>query len=61
MPRFGEIETWKHWVEASQQSGHLTKWEESFLESVSEQIEEHGSLSERQAEILERIYVEKSR
>jgi hypothetical protein len=37
----------------------LTKWEEGFLESISDQLERTGSLSERQAEILERIYTEK--
>lgn len=38
----------------------LSKWEEDFVESVSEQFERRGSLSDRQAEILERIYAEKT-
>ena len=41
-------------------SRELTKWEEDFIASVTEQFEERGSLSERQAEVLERIYAEKT-
>jgi hypothetical protein len=38
----------------------LTKWEESFMESITDQFERTGRLSERQIEILERIYAEKT-
>jgi len=38
----------------------LTKWEEDFISSVTEQFKIRNSLSERQIEILERIYTEKS-
>ncbi len=38
----------------------LTKWEESFLASVTDQYECSGSLSERQFEILEHLWVEKT-
>lgn len=41
-------------------SKDLTKWEENFLESISEQFEQSKSLSERQLEILQRIYDEKT-
>lgn len=41
-------------------SRELTEWEETFLESVREQFEQRWRLSERQAEILERIYAEKT-
>lgn len=41
-------------------SKELTKWEENFLESIAEQFETKGSLSERQQEILDRIYSEKT-
>jgi hypothetical protein len=41
-------------------SRELTKWEEGFVESVREQFLERGSLSDRQTEILERIYAEKT-
>lgn len=38
----------------------LTKWEEEFLTSINEQFEQRGTLSDRQFEILERIYAEKT-
>jgi hypothetical protein len=38
----------------------LSKWEDNFLDSIREQFEERGSLSDRQFEILERIYAEKT-
>ena len=34
----------------------LTEWERNFVESVSEQLDRRGDLSDKQAEILERIY-----
>ena len=38
----------------------LSAWEENFVESVTEQWKEKHWLSERQQEILERIYSEKT-
>ena len=38
----------------------LTKWEENFLESVKEQFESRHSLSDRQFEILDGIYNDKT-
>lgn len=38
----------------------LTKWEEDFVISVTDQFERTHNLSERQFEILERIYAEKT-
>jgi len=38
----------------------LTKWEEDFLGSIGEQFKSRGTLSEKQTEILERIYSEKT-
>lgn len=41
------------------ESETLTEWEsETFLPSVSEQYERNGTLSERQIELLEKIYRE---
>lgn len=34
----------------------LTEWENGFIESISEKFERYGSLSEKQEEILEKIY-----
>lgn len=41
-------------------SKKLTDWELNFLESITQQFEDRGSLSERQMEVLERIYAEKT-
>jgi hypothetical protein len=37
----------------------LTKWEESFVESITDQWERQMNLTDRQFEILEQIYTEK--
>ncbi len=37
----------------------LTDWEVQFMESITEQFDNSGSLNEKQEEILERIYTEK--
>ena len=37
----------------------LTKWEQSFIESITDQWETKGDLSDRQYEILVRIHKEK--
>lgn len=37
--------------------GSLTPWEQSFIESISDQYTNRGSLSEKQLAILERIYL----
>ncbi len=52
----------RSWIDAcvNESKKRLSKWEEDFLESISDQLERTGSLSERQAEILERIYAEKT-
>lgn len=38
----------------------LTEWEENFVKSVRKQFDRKGTLSDRQIEILERIYAEKT-
>jgi len=39
---------------------NLSKWERDFIESVAEQFGNRGTLSERQLEIVDRIYTEKT-
>ena len=34
----------------------LTDWEQDFIESVTDQFERSGHLSEKQEDVLERIY-----
>lgn len=49
------------WITAVNEDGlGLTDWELNFMESITDQFERTNSLSERQIEILERIYVEKT-
>ena len=38
----------------------LTHWEVSFIESISDQYQRTRSLSDRQIEVLDRIYSEKT-
>ncbi len=37
----------------------LTAWEQDFVESVTDQFNRNGRLSERQFQVLERIHEEK--
>jgi hypothetical protein len=51
----------RSWIESIQDNGRgLSKWEQDFVESVAEQMERSNSVSDRQEEILERIYAEKT-
>lgn len=50
-----------HWIEAlASPNKELSKWEMDFIESVTDQWERYHRLSDRQIEILERIYAEKT-
>lgn len=52
---------WDYWIDKILDEGvNLTKWEEDFVQSLDEQRGNGRRLSERQAEILERIYAEKT-
>ena len=49
------------WIDLVNTEGRgLTSWELGFMESITDQHARTGSLSERQTEILERIYAEKT-
>jgi len=51
----------REWLELVNTEGrNLTAWELSFMESITDQFERWETLSERQIEILERIYAEKT-
>ena len=53
-------EVLEQWISAVNEGGRrLTSWELQFMESITEQFDSSGSLSEKQEELLERIYVEK--
>jgi len=50
-----------HWLTTIQTEARgLSKWEEEFVGSIADQFERRGSISDRQEEILERIYAEKT-
>jgi len=49
------------WVVSGLEWETLTKWEEMFVESVEDQFKRKGSITDRQEEILEKIYREKGR
>lgn len=52
-----EKEVIKNWIKTINDEGvNLSDWETSFMESITEQFEQRGSISDRQEEILERIY-----
>jgi hypothetical protein len=54
-------ETIARWITAvKEESRNLTKWEEDFITSLDYQMEGYGRISDRQEEILERIYAEKT-
>lgn len=49
------------WIEMINDEGRgLSPWETSFMESVTEQWERSKFLTDRQQEIIERIYSEKT-
>jgi uncharacterized membrane-anchored protein len=61
MPRQSK-DVLQQWINDTNRDGkQLTDWELHFMESITEQFSETGRLSERQEEILERIYAEKTR
>ncbi len=52
------IEDWLGRIET--EGRNLTKWELDFVESIKDQFRERHCISDRQEEILERIYAEKT-
>lgn len=59
-------ETIRGWIEMVNTEGRgLSKWEQEFMESITERFidpssDRLGTLSDRQEEILERIYSDKT-
>jgi len=55
-------ETLNAWIDACYEYfSRLTKWEQDFLDSIDQQFSDAGKLSDKQIEILERIYAEKTK
>ena len=54
--------TLQYWIDTilNEAEERLTDWERNFLESIQSQLNLRGSLSNRQIDVLERIYSEKT-
>lgn len=55
-------EVLQSWIDAikDEASDSLTDWETDFIDSIENQLEARSHLSEKQEEILERIYAQKT-
>lgn len=50
----------EHWINEINNNGiNLSKWETDFMESITEQFEKYKRISDKQEEIIERIYTDK--
>lgn len=50
----------QQWLDDIANEGwNLTKWEENFIESVTDQFNKTGTVSKKQEAIIDRIYTEK--
>lgn len=56
-------EVYQSWLQAirDEASDKLTSWEIDFIDSIEGRLAFGGSLSEKQATVLERIYAEKTK
>ena len=61
-PKPDDQTLWRSWIDAclTEATKPLSKWEQDFLQSISDDLTFKGSLSEKQVEVLERIYTEKT-
>lgn len=55
-------DVYKNWVDTilDEASDELTDWEINFIESINNQLVSGRTLSQKQADIVERIYAEKT-
>jgi len=55
-----DISMIQDWLDRCLNEGrNLTQWEQDFIVSIADRLNRVGSLSEKQREILERIYTER--
>lgn len=55
------IEVINQWLHSLETEGHgLTTWEEEFITDLQSQVDETGTLSERQEQLLETLYANKT-
>ena len=58
-----DVEKYRHWLDFIKQNGvNLSDWEKEFIQSIDHQLNTLSKpyLSHKQAEILERIYTERT-
>lgn len=57
-----QMQVWKAWLDAveNNRTRELTEWEEDFIASIKRKLARNFSLSDAQADTLERIYAEKT-
>jgi len=56
-----DIQIIEDWINQVNDEGrNLSKWELDFMESITDQFERKNWISDKQEEILERIYSEKT-
>ena len=60
-PKLDDQTLWRSWIDAclTEATKPLSKWEQDFVQSISDDLTFTGRLSDRQVEVLERIYTEK--
>ena len=56
------IHVYQAWVNTiiDEAQDKLSEWESGFVDSINQQLDKNRNLSQKQAEILERIYSEKT-
>lgn len=51
----------QEWIDAISEHGrNLTKWEQDFFDNIADQFSERKWISDKQEEILERIYANRT-
>lgn len=57
------VEVYINWIETilDEASDELNEWESNFVNDISIKVLNGGTLTQRQEEILERIYAEKTK
>ena len=60
-PKPDDQTLWRSWIDAclTEATKPLSTWEQDFIQSISDDLTFTGRLSEKQVEVLERLYTEK--
>lgn len=56
-----DVQVIEQWINTINEEGrNLSKWELDFMESITDQFESKNWISDKQEEIVERIYADKT-